>query len=247
MTRTAILSDIHGNAVALRAVLGELEAEHIDRAVCLGDVCQGGSEPDTCVDLLRERGWPVVLGNADAFVLDPGQGEGPVEELDERLLTVREWSFEQLGPARREVVGRYAPTVELDLGSGRTLLGCHAVPASYDPVVLPTASEEDFRAAFGGTSADVVGCGHIHLQYLRRVGEALVMNPGSVGLGYDHEQDEATLRFDPWASWAVVATVGGRVSVEFRRTPFDVEAVVGALRDCGIPFADESMRSWLGP
>jgi predicted phosphodiesterase len=214
--------------------------------VCLGDVCQGGPEPDVCVELLAERGWPVVLGNADAFVLDAADGEGPPEELSERLVAVREWSYGRLGLERREVVAGYQSTVEVDLGSGKTFLGCHATPASYDPVVFPTAPEDAFRAAFDGTGADVVGCGHIHLPYLRRIGEALVLNPGSVGLGYDHEQDENSMRFDPWAAWAVVGTDGGRLSVEFRRTPFDVGAVIEAYRTSGIPYADESTSGWLG-
>lgn len=245
VTRTALLSDTHGNAVALGAVLGELDAEGIDRAVCLGDVCEGGPEPETCIDLLAERGWPVVLGNADAFVLDPADGEGHTEELTERQLTVREWTYERLGPSRREIVGGYSATVELDLGTGCTLLGCHATPASYDPVVLPSAAASEFRAAFGDTGADVVACGHIHLPYVRRIGATLVVNPGSIGLGYDHEQDESSLRFDPWAAWAVLATDSGRFSLEFRRTSFDVDAVVEAHRVNGMPFADESARSWL--
>ena len=64
----------------------ELDADGIDRGVCLGDVCQGGPEPEACVDLLAERGWPVVLGNADAFVLDVSHGEGSPEDLSERPL-----------------------------------------------------------------------------------------------------------------------------------------------------------------
>jgi diadenosine tetraphosphatase ApaH/serine/threonine PP2A family protein phosphatase len=226
-------------------VLAELDADGIELGVCLGDVCQGGPEPAECATLLAERGWPVVLGNADAFVLDSAQGEGPAEELSDRLLAVREWSFERLGDTGRRVVASYRPTVEVDLGSDATFFGCHATPASYDPVVFPTASEGEFRAAFGGTGADMVGCGHIHLPYLRRIGETLVMNPGSVGLGYDHERDEASMRFDPWASWAVVFTDGGRLSVEFRRTPFEAGAVVAAYRASGIPYGDESTGSWL--
>ena len=242
MTRTAILSDVHGNAVALRAVLAELDDEGVERAVCLGDVCQGGPEPETCVDLLAGRGWPVVLGNADAFVLDAADGEGPPEELPEQLLVVREWTHERLGRARRAIVAGYAPTIRQELGGRLTLLACHATPRSYDPVFFPTAPEDEFRSAFAGTGADVVACGHIHLPYVRRIGETLVVNPGSVGLGYDHE---AETRFDPWASWSVVATDGGRFSVEFRRTPFHVDAVVEAYRASGIPFAEESVRSWL--
>jgi len=245
MTRVAVLSDIHGNAVALRAVLAELDAEGIERGVCLGDVCQGGPEPSECVDLLAERGWPVVLGNADAFVLDPVTAEGSTEEITERPLAVREWTYEQLGPGRREVVAAYAPTVEADVGAARRLLGCHATPESYHPVVFPTASEDEFRAAFEGSGADVVACGHIHLQYVRRIGPARVLNPGSVGLAYDHEQDESALAFDPWAELAIVSCDGDRrFSIDFRRTPFDAEAVVEAHRASGMPFGDESARPW---
>ena len=65
---------------------------------------------------------------------------------------------------------------------------------------------------------------------------------GGVGLGYDHEDET---RFDPWASSSVVTTDGGRFSVEFRRTPFDVDAAVDAYRVSEIPFGEESTRSWL--
>ena len=101
LKRTAIVSDIHGNVVALRAVIAELDADAIDRAVCLGDVCQGGPKPGECVDLLAERGWPVVLGNADAFVLDPATAEGSSEVVTDRQLTIRGWTYDRLTPAQR--------------------------------------------------------------------------------------------------------------------------------------------------
>jgi predicted phosphodiesterase len=243
--RTALVSDTHGNAVALHAVLTELDAEGIERAVCLGDVVQGGPEPEECVDLLAARGWPVVLGNADAFVLDPETAEGSSESVTERQLAVREWTYGRLGPARREAVAAYAPTVEVDLGDGRALLACHATPGSYHDVVLPSAPEDEFRAAFGGTGADVVACGHIHLPYLRRIGSTLVLNPGSVGLGYDHEQDPETPRFDPWAAWAIVSAGGdGRLSVDLRRTPFDVRAVIDAYGASRMPHAEVYAEAW---
>lgn len=245
VTRTAILSDVHGNGVALRAVVAELDLEALDRVVCLGDVCQGGPEPDYCVDLVAERGWPTVLGNADDFVLDPASAEGSSEAVTERQLAVREWTFERLGRKRHELLARYAPTVERDLGGGLTLLGCHATPSSYEDVVLPSAPEDEYRAAFAGTGADLVACGHIHLPYLRRIGSTLVLNPGSVGLGYDHEQEASSVRFDPWAAWVVVGVDSGRLSIEFRRTPFDAEAVADAHRASGMPYGEEYARSWL--
>ena len=242
--RTAILSDVHGNAIALRSVLEELDAEEIEQVVCLGDVCQGGPEPEACVDLLEERRWPTVLGNADAFVLDPSSAESGSETVSERQLEVRQWAYDRLGRSRRDAIASYAPTVSADLGDGRTLLGCHAVPTDYDSVVLPNAPEDEFRAAFGGTGADVVACGHIHLPYVRRIGPTLVLNPGSVGLGYDHEQDDDDVRFDAWASWVVVSSHGGRLSLDFRRTPFDAQAVADVNLSSGMPHGDEYARAW---
>lgn len=243
-TRTALISDTHGNAVALRAVLAELDDDGVERAVCLGDVVQGGPEPEVCVELLADRGWPVVLGNADAFVLDPAAAESSSESVTERQLAVREWTHGRLTSAQRDRIGASASTVSADLGDGRSLLACHATPASYDPVVLPNASEAEFRNAFDGTGADVVACGHIHLPYIRRIGSTIVLNPGSIGLGYDHHQDPEAIRFDPWAAWAVVSAEKGRLSVDFRRTPFDVTAVVEAYRASGMPHADEYAAAW---
>jgi predicted phosphodiesterase len=242
--RTAILSDIHGNAVALRAVLAELDGEGVEHAVCLGDVVQGGPQPEECVDLLAARAWPVVLGNADAFVLDPATADGSSESVTERQLAVRAWTDARLTYAQRDRIAAWAPTVSADIGDGRSLLACHATPAAYDPVVLPDAPEDEFRDAFGGTGADVVACGHIHLPYLRRIRSTIVLNPGSVGLGYDHGQGSDTIRFDPWAAWAVVSTGGGGLSVDFRRTPFDVRAVVEAYGASGMPHADEYTGGW---
>jgi diadenosine tetraphosphatase ApaH/serine/threonine PP2A family protein phosphatase len=177
-------------------------------------------------------------------VLDPATVGGTSEVVTERQLAVRQWTFDLLGPDRREVIAGYRPTVRLELDENRALLACHATPVDFHPVVLPSASEPEFRAAFDGADADMVACGHIHLPYVRRIGETLVLNPGSVGLGYDHEADEVTLRFDPWAAWAVVSVGDGRFSVELRRTPFDTEAVAAAHRTSGMPYAEEYAQRW---
>ena len=244
MTRTALLSDVHGNAVALRAVAAVLDAEGIDRAVCLGDMLQGGPEPAACVELLRERGWPVVMGNADAFLLDAHALDGSDETVTERMLELRAWSVAQLAPAQLELVEAYAATVEADLGDGRTLLACHGTPSSYHAFVFPTTPDEEFRAALGDVGADVVAGGHIHLPYVRRLDDKLFVNPGSVGFSYAHGQPPDDVRADPWASYAVVATGGGRLDVELRRLPLDTAAIREALRESGAPHTDALVRRW---
>ena len=242
--RVALVSDVHGNALALETVIAELDRERPDAVVCLGDLIQGGADPARCADLVRERGWPVVMGNADAFVLDESSAATGVEAVTERQLAQRTWTLEQLSEEQRAYVAGFAPTIELTVGPQR-LLACHAVPASFDPVVLPSTPEEEFRAHLEDVQADVVAAGHVHLQFVRRAGATLWVNPGSVGLSYDHEQPEDDFRFDPWAANGVVAAdEEGRLTVELRRVPVDVDAIVARVEACGMPDAAEGAWRW---
>ena len=243
--RVALVSDVHGNAVALETVIAELERESPDAVVCLGDLIQGGPDPARCIDLVAELGWPVVMGNADAFVLDESAAANSVEAVSERQLAQRTWTLDQLDEQRRGFVASFQATIEVALGGSRALLACHAVPASFDPVVLPSTPEEEFRAHLDGVVADVVAAGHVHLQFVRRAGATLWVNPGSVGLSYDHEQPEDDFRFDAWAAYGVVtAEDDGRFAVELRRIPVDIDAIVARVETCGMPEAAEGAWRW---
>jgi diadenosine tetraphosphatase ApaH/serine/threonine PP2A family protein phosphatase len=213
--------------------------------VCLGDAPQGGSQPAAVVRLLREQAWPVVLGNADDFVRDAAAGE---EVPTERQLDVRAWTREQLGADGLAFVDTFRPTIRLDLGEGRTLLAFHGSPTSYDDVILPSAEEDEFRRLLGPPVADVLTGGHIHRQWLRRYGDGVFVNPGSVGLAYDHvqlEQGVADLRADPFAEYARIEVNGDRLEIAFRRVPFDRNAVVAAIDASGMPHADAARMQWL--
>src|ERR671934_2422645 len=101
--RVALLSDMHGNAVGLDAVLAELAHEPVDEIVSLGDVAQGGAQPAEVVDRLRGLGCRSVFGNSDEFLLTLDvdvTGEELDKEARERVLRRGEWSRERLGPER---------------------------------------------------------------------------------------------------------------------------------------------------
>jgi predicted phosphodiesterase len=238
--RTALVSDVHGNAVALEAVLADLDREPVDQVVALGDIAQGGPQPAEVIDRVTALGWPVVLGNADDFLLDPAAGG---EEATERQLAERAWSVEHLGAERLETIRRFAPTVGAELGGGQTLLAFHGSPGSYDDFLFPATPERVFRVLLGDARASVLAGGHIHLQFLRRVGDAVFVNPGSVGLSYDHEQEG--LHADPWAAYAVVETdASGGLEIAFRRVPFETAELVEAALASGMPYADDVAARW---
>jgi predicted phosphodiesterase len=203
----ALVSDIHGNDAALAAVVAELERLGIEQVVCLGDVAQGGPQPAEVLDRLTALGWPVILGNADAFLLEL-PAESP-EPLTEAQLERREWTLAQLSEAHLGQIRGFPPTLDVEV-DGLTLRAFHGSPGSYDDVVLPETPDAQAERMLGGSGVDLLAGGHTHLQWTRYVDGALYVNPGSVGLAYDRFDDEHLPK--EIAEYALVT--GG--SVEFR-------------------------------
>jgi predicted phosphodiesterase len=240
--RIALLSDMHGNAIALDATLAELEREPVDEIICLGDVAQGGAQPAEVVDRLRELGCRCVFGNSDEFLLtlDPeASGEVVDEERLEQLLRRAEWSRNQLGPDRLAFLQTLDRVVELEL-DGQRLVCCHATPTSNTEVVLPDTPRDRIATLIGDATA-VVG-GHVHLQWLRRIGRTFWACAGSVGLACDYTQSADEVVFEPWAEYAVISSSPSRI--EFRQSPFDARDVVRAIRESGMPGAERSAGEW---
>ncbi|MBS1718225.1 MAG: metallophosphoesterase family protein [Armatimonadetes bacterium] len=238
--RVGIFGDIHGNAYAFEQAISDMKAQRLDQMVCLGDAIQGGPQPSECVALLRELACPIVLGNADDFMLtlkDDGS-DGPI---DQRTLDIREWQMEQLSPPDREFIQNFQPTVNLDLG-GEQLLCFHGSPASYNGVLLPTSTNEEFEEKLGGYPQMFFTGGHTHVQQIRRIKQKVFINPGSVGFAYSHMQDMENFRADPWAEYAILTFNHGQFSIEFRRIPYEAAKVREIILKSGAPHAENSAR-----
>jgi len=248
--RVAVISDIHGNRIALDTVLDDLRTHPADQIICLGDAIQGGPQPAQVVRRLQELGCPVVMGNADAWLLsgvDTGN-EITNEERERTLKAVRDWSLVQLSPEDKAFIQEFRPTVEVELEAGRKLLCFHGSPDSFDDIMLPDTSQEDLFKFLGRHNADAMAGGHTHVQYVRRIGAdgRIFFNPGSVGLAYSHHQPEGEERMDPWAEYAVLTSEGSRLALEFRRVPYDVTPLLDTYRSSGRPYADRAVTQYGG-
>ena len=239
--RLALISDQHANDVAFRAAVEDVERLGVEEIVCLGDVVQGGVEPAQTLDRLAALGCEIVLGNADALLLEiPGDSPEPVTE---RLLEVREWTLSQLSASHVEQIRSFAPVVRREL-EGASLLLFHGSPRSYDDVLLPELGGEALEPFFGHDAALLAG-GHTHLQWTRRIGDALYVNPGSIGISYDrHAAEPPPLR--SLAEWALVTVLDGTVAVELRQVPYAAEDVRAASKQSDRPYADEWAAQWAG-
>ncbi|MBX3086536.1 MAG: metallophosphoesterase family protein [Anaerolineae bacterium] len=244
--RIAVISDMHGNLVAFDAVLADLTAhEAVDRVVCLGDAIQGGPQPADCVQRLRELDCPVVMGNADAWLLT-GEETDPERPASQELIDVRAWSLSQLSDADKAFIGTFQPTITFPLNDKLNLLCFHGTPQSFDQLILPNMPQDEFEAMIKDYAANILTGGHTHTQQLRRIGagHTFFFNPGSVGRAFSHNQPAGQFLYDPWADYAVLSAEGDRLSLEFRRVPFDVEQVKQIYRASSRPHSDVAISQY---
>jgi predicted phosphodiesterase len=168
----ALISDIHGDAAAFDAVLGELAQLGVDDGVVLGDVAQGGDEPAAVLDRLAGLGWPVILGNADHFLLEVPTETNEV--ITEAQLARRTESLAQLDEQHLAQIRAFHPTFAQD-----GLLAFHGSPRHFEDVLLPETEDVDI-APWQVEGYALLAGGHTHRQWARRIGDALYVNPGAV-------------------------------------------------------------------
>lgn len=245
--KLAILSDVHGNCLALDTVLADIAQVGVEHTVCNGDMIQSGPQPAETVQRLRDARCAVVMGNSDAWLLSGVETDAHLisEERRHKLNLVREWSLNQLNETDRAFIGAWPLTLTVDLGHGRSLLAFHGSPTSFDQFLLPSTPEDEFQAILKPYAAHLLTGGHMHLQYTRRLRDSqnFFFNPGSVGVAYNHEQSDAGL-LDPWCEYAVLTVEGLRVSLEFRRVPLDMDKMATIYRHSDRPFAAEAMGQY---
>lgn len=247
--RLAVFSDVHGNLIALEAVLADLATVGtIDLIWCLGDLGQPGARGVECIrrirDLREQYGkekFHVIGGNADRYLVTGERFPQPAvqneDELPKRVADVimrdrvTNWNLSRLSFTDYEflakILGReLRHRVE---GYG-TIIGVHAVPGSDEPMaLLPGSSDEEAQDALLDREGRLALAGHTHRRMDRTLQSWRIINPGSVGQSFTQPG---------YAEWALLTIENGEAAVDFRAIPFDIEAVVADARDAGYPEPD---------
>ena len=217
--RYGVVADIHGNLPAFEAVIDAMPA--VDRWLCAGDTVGYNPWPADCLAQVRDLDAATVMGNHDrAVASDTGFRFNSMaaagvtyarDELNEDALT---W-LDSL-PNRRTI-------------DGGDILLVHGHPENPDRYTYP----DEFSPAMLENNARVTITGHTHVQGVREFEEGVVMNPGSVGQPRDG---------DPAAAFAVLDIGDGddasgisEITVETRRVSYDIDRVIDAVEDAGLP------------
>src|SRR5215211_3771619 len=240
--RIAVFSDMHGNDLAFEAVESDIKNQNVDQMVCLGDAIQSGPKPAAVAQRLRRLNCPVVMGNADAWLLTGTEtaDEGIPSERLIKMGEIRLWSLAQLHEDDHHFISGFQPTLTIPLDVNLSLLCFHGSPDSFDDAILPDAAADVFKKFLGTYTEHILTGGHTHAQQIRRNGDLFFFNPGSVGFAYSHDQPEGVFKADLWAEYAILSVENGQTSLEFRRVPFHINELIRVYRDSGRPFADEA-------
>jgi putative phosphoesterase len=231
MVRLAVLSDVHGNALALDAVRKGIRATRADMILVAGDHALNGPAPAEAIDAIRELeadGALVVQGNTDIAVADFDYGAAfpwMTDGVSEAIRAAAEWAHEAIGPERLDWLRRLPAARRVQVGDTMVVV-CHASPSSQTDGFDRALDANIIVERASRTDARVIACGHTHVPDVRDLGWKLIANGGSCGYVFDG---------DPTASWALVEVDGDDVSAEIKRTAFDVLAVSNALTARGLP------------
>lgn len=236
--RIALISDLHSNAIGLRTALADIERQHVDRLICLGDVATLGPRPAEVIDQVRRTGCDCVMGNHDEFLLDPELIHDYTDAPE--IVAAVDWSRRQLSDEDLAFVATFRRQIEISSPNGElTLLCVHGSPRNHSEDILATTSGEDLDRMLEGHRADVVACGHTHIQMLRQHRGTLIVNPGSVGGPFEEYVGGRPPTLLPFVEHAVVELGDGAIEVTLRRIPLDTAALRDDIRD-----TDNPLRDW---
>jgi predicted phosphodiesterase len=239
MSLYGVISDIHGNAHALKSVYEKLGEMQIDRILCLGDIVGYGPQPSKCLDLVLSYCHEVIKGNHDEAVLDPDLGR----YFNNAALAALNWTRDQLGAHHLHAISHMKTRIRL----GDSLLLVHDTPVLHDTAYvheLPHAIE-----AFEGLEQGICLHGHTHMPtvfHSKLNGEVTLQvpvedepiilnphdrylcNPGSVGQPRDG---------DSRASFATLEYTSPDAESIFTvyRTQYDIKGAQAETHSVGLP------------
>ena len=235
--RIAVISDVHGNRLALEAVLDDIAVASVDSTVNLGDMVSGPMEPSSTAEMLMDADFATIRGNHERWLLErTPHALDPVDRFTMTQLEQRHLDWFARLPATLSVAGE--------------IYMCHGTPTSDSEPWLDNwwqgrstelPDEAQVSAKADGLDYSVLLCGHTHLARAVRLRDGrLIVNPGSVGLQINHGS--------PDARYAIIERRDGRWTVSLRAVPYDHAAAARQAVANGFPRWTEALTTgWAAP
>jgi putative phosphoesterase len=224
--RVAVLSDVHGNAVALEAVLREVAEANPDRVVFGGDLTWGPL-PEATRALVEplEQSAIFVRGNAERALAEAAGVDGAGDELGAR----ERWMLRRHSADTQAFLAGFVESAVVEVEVLGAVRFCHGSPRSDEELITFATPEERMRALLDGVGERVLVSAHTHIQFDRHVAGIRSVNPGSIGMPYEGRAGAAF--------WALLGP-----DVELRHTDYDLAEAVRRYRATDYPRVEEMVE-----
>jgi len=234
LERVAVITDIHGNLLALEASLEAIEPIGVDRVYCGGDLVGYGPSPNEVCRLIEERNFPTIYGNYDYAIGRELEDCGCAyvtqhdRELGQQSVA---WTLAHTDEHSKEFMRGLPFDLRFELGSRRVRL-VHGSPRKVNEYLFEDKPASLYERLAAAESDPVLVFGHTHKPWVHEFGEVLFVNCGSVGKPKDG---------DPRAAFAVLTAAGESANVTIERVEYDADTVAAEVRGAGLPgeFADK--------
>lgn len=215
--KIALISDIHANELAFRAVARAARIAQVDLLLVAGDIVGYYFSPRQVLDLLGA--WPnkIVRGNHEEMLLKARYNRSYLTQVDKIYGTGLRTALENLDSQQLDYLCTLPHPLDLELDGKRILLS-HGAPWDLNAYIYPDTTI-DFSLNCRLEDFDLIITGHTHHPNIWQLGQVLIVNPGSVGQPRD---------WKPGACWALYDTLEHRVVL--KRENYDSSALIDECR-----------------
>jgi len=230
--RLAFVADIHGNLLALEAILADLQQQKPDAVYLVGDQVNRCPWNNEVMALVGDQGWPAIAGNHDLIVgmINTPQNRPPFTNRA-RFPTLW-WTQAQLTAEHLTVMRQWPEELTIAEPGLPTIRVVHGIPGNAFVGILPEDREEKLRTVLTGVEETVIACGHVHRPLARTVDQWQVYNGGSVGIPYNG---------DPRAQYLLLDGIGHQWVPTFRQVEYDHSPIAQAFVTSGMQAAVGAM------
>ncbi|MEK6816156.1 MAG: metallophosphoesterase family protein, partial [Nanoarchaeota archaeon] len=218
--KVAFIADIHSNMEALDSVFSHIQRQGITEIVCIGDIVGYGANPNECATIIHQKKIPSVQGNHDfsAVSLDK------LEKFNQYAQKALNWTSAKLSRDNKIFLGNLPKFLEIKL-EGRSILAVHG--SLNDPLfeyIYPQTPDSVVKELLARSKSDILVMGHTHIPFIKRFGQRLVLNPGSVGQPRDNVPEASYISLELDTMKPII-----------HRVKYDIARASGKILTFGLP------------
>lgn len=228
--KIAVLSDIHGNGIALKYVSDDLKTQKIDKVIILGDVVMKGPIPNEVMTELNKfniLAW--IKGNTDEWFNEVDDNWIPETDREKELFDYYKYAKENMTKENIEFINNLPIEYSIQY-AGIKILCVHGTPKSIVEAIDSSVPVNEIKEIVRDVEEDIILCGHSHCPFIGEVSGKKIFNTGSIGNSLDGDNS---------ASYGILDFTGDKVKLVNKRISYPIDDVIAMAEKNNFPYLNK--------